>query len=344
MGLSPPITDRALPEITSLTADGLEQAIGDARPLVWRGAAKHWPAVAAGRQSPAGLRDYLSSLSNESKVQSFVAEPTVGGRYFFDHGLDQFNFEVIETSLNRLLLTLDDIDRKQHGHTVYMGSTPTRAIMPRFAAENPMPVLANKPTEPRAWIGNSSRIAPHYDEADNIAVVVSGRRRFTLFPPEQVRNLYVGPIDRTVAGQPTSIVDVAAPDLERFPLFREAIDSAMAAELDPGDAIFIPSLWWHAVESDGPLNLLVNYWWADGPPDAGSPMHAIVHGLLTISHLPADKRKAWREMYDHFVFRLDSDPVAHIPENSRSILGQTSETLRRRIRHYLMNVLRALDR
>ena len=38
---------------------------------------------------------------------------------------------------------------------------------------------------------------------------------------------------------------------------------AFSAELQPGDAIFIPSLWWHQVESLSAVNGLVNYWWTD---------------------------------------------------------------------------------
>ena len=35
----------------------------------------------------------------------------------------------------------------------------------------------------------------------------------------------------------------------------------MVADLEPGDAIYIPALWWHAVQATGELNVLVNYWW-----------------------------------------------------------------------------------
>ena len=48
--------------------------------------------------------------------------------------------------------------------------------------------------------------------------MVAGRRRFTLFPPEQVANLYIGPLDLTPAGQPVSLVDQAQPDLVRHDL------------------------------------------------------------------------------------------------------------------------------
>ena len=68
------------------------------------------------------------------------------------------------------------------------------------------------------------------------------------FPPDQVANLY-GAVDLTPAGQAISLVDTRKPDLEKHPDFRHAMMQAFSAELQPGDAIFIPSLWWHQVES-----------------------------------------------------------------------------------------------
>ncbi len=68
-------------------------------------------------------------------------------------------------------------------------------------------------SSPRIWIGNATHVAPHYDISDNAAVFALGRRRFTLFPPAQTPNLYVGPLDITIAGQPVSMVDIRDPDL-----------------------------------------------------------------------------------------------------------------------------------
>ena len=49
--------------------------------------------------------------------------------------------------------------------------------------------------------------AIHHDMFSNLAVVVAGGRRFTLFPPGEVANLYLGPFEFTPAGTPASLVD-----------------------------------------------------------------------------------------------------------------------------------------
>lgn len=309
-------------------------------PTVLRQLAGAWPAVQAARESAAALRDYLSRQDNGTTVKAFVGQPGMGGRYFYRPDLEGFNFSVAETRVSDLLQTL--LDPGEAGRSIYMGSTPTWTILPRFGAENPMPIATDRGGEPRVWIGNSSRVAPHYDESDNIACVVSGRRRFILFPPEQLQNLYVGPIENTVAGQPISMVDLEAVDFNRFPKFREALEHALVADLEPGDAIYIPALWWHAVQADGPLNILVNYWWNDAPPDAGSPMHALGHGLLAISHLPEAKRLAWRNLFDHYVFRVNGDPAGHIPVAARGIVGRSTPALRRMLRQFLIRALQSL--
>ena len=71
------------------------------------------------------------------------------------------------------------------------------------------------------------------DLPDNLACVVAGRRRVTLFPPAQLENLYIGPLDHTPAGQAVSLVDFHAPDPARFPKFTEALRHARGAVLEP---------------------------------------------------------------------------------------------------------------
>jgi hypothetical protein len=291
----------------------------------------------ASRQSTDALVTYLAARDNGARVRAFLGQQGMKGRYFNGPGGEGFNFAMAETTLGNLLRTLRD--PAEHDRSIYMGSTATTQMLPRFAAENPMPLLDPAIAEPRIWVGNDSRVAPHYDESDNIACVVGGRRRFILFPTDQVANLYVGPLERTIAGQPISLVDLDAPDYERFPRFREAERHALAAELEPGDAIYIPALWWHAVQATGEVNVLVNYWWTDHALDAGSPMHALGHGLLTISHLPEHKRQAWRVLFDHYVFKTGGEPVEHIPEQARGILGRSTPELRRMIKQFLIRAL-----
>ncbi|HET7605878.1 MAG TPA: cupin-like domain-containing protein [Sphingomicrobium sp.] len=308
-------------------------------PAVFRGLVSDWPAVGVTRNSLDSLAAYLGSLDCGAAVRAFVGEPHAGGRFFYRDDLQGFNFHVSETRFAQFIQTLLGLGREGHAQPLYMGSTFTSEILPGFAAQNPLAEIERRGGVPRIWIGNSSRIAAHFDESDNVACVVSGTRRFTLFPTEQVGNLYVGPIDRTPAGQPTSLVDLAAPDFERFPRFREALKHAQTATLGPGDAIYIPALWWHAVEASGPLNVLVNYWWQDEPTDADSPLHAVAHGLLSVGHLADRKRDRWRTLFDHYVFRANGDPAEHMPERARGVLAKSTSELRQFIARFIVQRL-----
>jgi hypothetical protein len=134
------------------------------------------------------------------------------------------------------------------------------------------------------------------------------------------------PVDAPT-GAPMSLVSLRNPDFERYPKFREALAAAHTADLAPGDAIFIPSLWWHHVESLESFNVLVNYWWHDSQGDgalADSAFDALLHGILGIRALPPPTRRAWGAFFEQYVFGDDADVTAHIPEQRRGILGTLS--------------------
>lgn len=308
-------------------------------PAVFRGLVADWPIVAAARSSVDDVAAYLTSLDNGSTVRAFVGQPQAAGRFFYGDELVGFNFHASETRFAQLIKTLLQFAREATEQPIYMGSTATSEILPQFARQNPLSAIEQRGGVPRMWIGNGSRVAAHFDESDNVACVAAGSRRFTLFPTDQVANLYVGPLDRTPAGQPVSMVDLAAPDFDRFPRFREALKHGRTAELAPGDAIYIPSLWWHGVEAQGPLTVLVNYWWQDEPRDADSPLHAIAHGLLSVAHLTDRKRARWRTLFDHYIFNADGDPAEHMPEHARGILGKSTSELREFLRQFLITKL-----
>ncbi|HEY0413054.1 MAG TPA: cupin-like domain-containing protein [Allosphingosinicella sp.] len=318
-----------------------DEIVPRARPAVLRGLVAGWPAVARGGESPQALADYLAGFDSGAPVEAFVAPPAVGGRFFYAPDMAGFNFERRQGRIGDVAahLARQAEGAAGAGPAVYVGSAPIPQYLPGFDRENALPPLAGDGAVPRIWLGNATVVAPHFDLSDNIACVVAGRRRFALFPPEQVANLYVGPLDNTMAGQPASMVDMRAPDFNRYPRYRDALAAGEAAELEPGDAIYIPSPWWHGVEADGPFNLLVNYWWDDAPPDAGSPFEAMVHGLFALGEQSEARRRAWRAMFEYYVFRADGDPAAHLPPEHRGILAPPTPQLRARIRQFLLTVL-----
>ncbi len=161
------------------------------------------------------------------------------------------------------------------------------------------------------------------DEWNNVACAVAGRRRFTLFPPEQIANLYIGPLDFAPTGAAMSMVNLRNPDFARYPRFKDALAAAQVAELEPGDAVFIPPLWWHHVESLEPFNVLVNYWWHDplgASTEADSAFDALLHGILSIRGLPSESRRAWSAFFEQYVFGDANQSIEHIPPHRHGIL------------------------
>ena len=267
-------------------------------------------------------------------------DPGIGGRFFYNDDLSGFNFKMYRTRLDGVLGELTRFSGDANAPSMYVGSTAIDTALPGFRAENDFNFGTRAPVA-SIWIGNRARIAAHHDLPDNLACVVAGHRRFTLFPPEQIANLYVGPLEFTPAGQPISLVDFARPDYERFPRFAEALAAARVAELGPGDAIFIPSMWWHHIESLDAFNVLVNYWWRQSPAHMDSPIGALMLALMTVRDLPPAQRAAWENLFRHYVFQADGETAAHIPERARRALGSLDANLVRELR---ANVLARLNR
>ena len=305
------------------------------QPAVLRGLGDHWPLVLAAKESNQALIALLASADQGAQVETFFAPPEVRGRYFYAEDGRGFNFQKNALPFAQCLQLLHKcLSLAESAPGIYMGSTPLSQCLPTLLASHQCPLL-DAQIEPRLWMGNQSLVQPHMDESDNIALVAAGRRRFTLFPPEQIDNLYLGPLDVTPAGQAISLVPLQNPDLQQYPRYQQALDAALVAELAPGDGIYIPSLWWHGVEALAEFNLLMNFWWRDADKGRESAEDALIHAILTISHLPDKERMAWRNFFDHYVFRPERHPLAHLPEAARGVLGQMNPQLRQVMRTYL---------
>jgi hypothetical protein len=304
------------------------------QPTILRGLVADWPATTAAIKGHSFLADYLKAQDQRQLAGTLIGAAEMEGRYFYHESMRSFNFQRRNIPFVQVIEKLLELAVQDNPMAIYAGSVPSADLVPEFAAQNVMPLLSAE-IEPRLWLGNRSRIAAHYDVACNIACVVSGRRRFTLFPPDQIGNLYIGPLDFNMAGQPASMVDFANPDFEKHPKFRDALAAAHIIDLEPGDALFIPALWWHHVEADGPFNLLVNYWW-QGPGD-GPAFESLILALLGLRDRDPAEKAAWRSYFDHYVFRADAARAGeHLPDHVRTVLGPPSEGRAKRILAFVM--------
>ena len=302
-------------------------------PVVIRGLVSDWAAVRAG-----DILGYLAPMATETPVNVFVGSPGIEGRYYYDDDLTGFNFtqesQPFRAALDRILRPAGE-----GGPTAYVGSVPTPLCAPTFAAANPMPLLDER-TSPRLWLGHAAKVACHYDTLDNLACVITGTRRFTLYPPGAIADLYVGPIDLTMAGQPVSLAASSPPDPDRWPRFERVKELALEAELEPGDSLYLPKLWWHKVDSTAPVNAMANYWWdafASGPD---APYMSLMLALIAVSERPEAERAAWRAFFDHYVFRPEGHPLAHLPAARHGILGPLHPDNYGVIRSRILNTLK----
>lgn len=308
------------------------------QPAVLKSLVREWPAVQEGLKSPANICNYIKQFDTEKPANAIVGAPSIKGRFFYRDDLDGFNFErklvTISTALDNLVSLIDKPDPP----AIAMQAISVPKLLPNFEQENALSLL-DREVDPRMWLGNKSTIATHYDIYSNVACVIAGRRRFTLFPPDQLANLYIGPLLKTPGGSPVSMVDLREPDLARYPRFEQALEVRQVAILEPGDAIYIPILWWHSVESLESVNVLVNYWWTGSGVATDSPFHSLLHSMLSISSLPEDERKIWRDFFDYFVFQTDIDPAAHLPDALQDVLGSLAPDARKRLKALLSQYL-----
>ena len=310
----------------------------ESEPFVVRGLVADWPLVTAGRQSGRAARDYLQRRARDVPFTVSVGAPEAGGRLFYDEAM-RMNFRMAKARLPDIFAPIDAAEA-QGGEppVLYLASIDVHDFFAGLHEENHVDLGERTPMA-SIWMGTRTRIAAHNDVPHNLACVAVGHRRFTLFPREQFRNLYLGPVDNTPAGRAVSMVDFHNPDHARHPRFAEALRHAQVAELAPGDALYIPALWWHHVEGLDAFNVLVNYWWRETPRWLGHPQDALNHAMLAVRDLPDDEKRHWRDMFDYYVFGAGDEVTAHIPEGGRSVLAPLTPESAGRIRAFLLRQL-----
>ncbi|MEO5706191.1 MAG: cupin-like domain-containing protein [Alteraurantiacibacter sp.] len=340
----PPAWGTAVRRLAGVSPDAIPwgDLFAGGQPVVLEGLARDWPLVRCGlEQGPRAAADYLRQFGDASTVTLFTAPPETRGRFHYAPDLGGMNFTATRAPLGQVLDGIVGGLGAPDQPAIYVGSTDLDQFLPGFRSANDLPLdhpdFAVKPVLASIWLGTRTTAAAHYDMSHNVACSLVGQRRFTLFPPEQVANLYPGPLEPTPGGQVVTMVDFAAPDLARYPRFAEAMAAAQFADLAPGDVLYYPALWWHQVDATAAFNVMANYWWNAVPAHIDTPQTTLLHALLSLRDRPADEKAAWRALFDYYVFGEGETAGAHLPAGARGPLGPMDEMTARRLRAQLLN-------
>lgn len=278
----------------------------------------------AGALLGAGFFDILNSLSTalgDARVPVVEVSSEWKGRVGFRGDTLRPNFERKTLPFSKFLARLAHLSGESDCLSVAMQTAPLSQYLDHQWQDFKWGFWPD--VVPRVWIGNRTLTVAHYDDADNIAVVAKGRRRFRLFPPAAAQYLYVAPLEHAPSGAPITMVDPRSPDYDRYPDYARAEALSQVVELAEGDAIFIPALWWHEVESLDDVNVLINYW--SGGTIARDydvhPIEALIILRAALAGRTQPHREAWRELFEAWAFK--DDPLAHMPDELKGVLSDS---------------------
>lgn len=166
-------------------------------------------------------------------------------------------------------ITIDEFDQSMNGAKDSYALEPLKgqgvaqAFPNDLALDLPAFIPESKFRVSNLYIGPGKNCSLlHYDEVHSLLMMMEGRKRFILFPPEQTGLLYpYNPFNIRSLIQNRVVdsrIDCSALDFEKYPKLRRA--RGLSGWLEEGQALLIPAGTWHFIEAEG-VNVSVNYFW-----------------------------------------------------------------------------------
>lgn len=199
----------------------------------------------------------------------------------------------VEMPFTEYLALIEETERSGSQPSFYMGKNPLPKELPELVED--IERAAGSPVKQyRSCFGSSdvktymyfgcghNTSAVHFDPSENLLLVISGRKTYELYPPQDVDCLYPckPPQFSNSAVRPCLKPDqMTSEELQRWPLYRHA--RPLRVTLERGEMLYLPIFWWHGVVGSAERNMQVN-WWCDMHVDKvekGDPENG-AHGLL----------------------------------------------------------------
>jgi [protein]-arginine 3-hydroxylase / protease len=237
-----------VPRVERLSRRGFqERFLLPQRPVIISGAMEDWPA------RKRWTNDYLVEKVGARTVRPSKAH---AGIHLYDP-----KKQIIDTSSPMKLAEYIDLvaGGAISDGQLYAALFPIKTALPELWPDVRFPPLIDedKYGAVNFWFGPGNNFTPlHYDPVNNFLTQIRGRKQVILCPPREIARL--SPFPFNYIGNHVSQVNVASPDLTQFPAWARADRTLL--ELGPGDMLFIPVYWWHAVWGID-QNMSINYWW-----------------------------------------------------------------------------------
>lgn len=255
--------------------------------------------------------DFMAGMAKDDQVNFTVAPPEQKGVFGLDDKLRQnFSFKSGRSSFPDFIRLAKEYVADPGKGNLYLQSTPIEELNRKLGTLDLFAGFFPR-TKPRFWIGTGRQfVSLHNDPLRNILAIFSGRKRVILFPPDELPNLYPAPFDVRVGGVIQSQVNAREPDFAKFPDFKKALERVQVAVINPGEFLYMPPLWWHAVEGEG-FNVGLNCWFQDeGLSNTLESLYVPAESLMlgvNSEGVAATRRQA---LYTLFMQTLRGEPQA----------------------------------
>jgi hypothetical protein len=279
--------------------------------VVWRAAASDLELVRASRRGSAALAALLTSRAGERPVHVTTAPPSARGKLGFS--VESWaDWSRYTTSLGELASDLVRESERPTGRCLYSQAMPVD-LLPELADLTPFwfrDAARMHSTSTQLWMGGGGqRLAIHQDATHSVICLVSGRKEFLLFPPDQHFNLYTGPQQQLFKYPWRSVVDPLDFDPRAHPRFDEALAASRLVHLEAGDVMFLPAGWWHGVDSHD-FNVMFNTRWLDFDAESFDNASAsFAHAFLAARALDAPAKAAFRAELARTAFSRKPGPL-----------------------------------